>query len=119
MAALVTPSIAPADSLAALRQEFGLSREKFARLLGVSAKTVERWEGRVARPSGDLAGQRLAQLLELADLGHRVLDTAGFARFLDTPQPSLRYRTPLALIERGEAEAVIGVLASLDAGTGY
>lgn len=53
------PEAAPAESeesevpdVAALRERFGLSRPKFAALLGISARTLEGWEQRRRQPEG-------------------------------------------------------------------
>ena len=45
-----------------LREARSLSQEAFARLLGVSVRTVARWEGGVSRPS-PLALEKLQQAL--------------------------------------------------------
>lgn len=71
-----------------LRRELHLSRERMARLLDVSAKPVERWETRDARPSRRTTRERLAQIAELTDLGRVVYGPGGLETFLTTPMPS-------------------------------
>jgi transcriptional regulator with XRE-family HTH domain len=110
-----TAPIGPRD----LRDAFRLSRERLARLLGVSAKTVERWEARPTRPARDDIRFRLAQLREIADLGSVIYTREGLADFLDAPLAEFDGRTALQLIERGEADRVLAALAADHEGAGY
>jgi DNA-binding transcriptional regulator YiaG len=54
-------------ALRSRREKFGLSREEFAKLAGVSASTVYNWESGSTKPSG----QHLATLVSLRDIGKR------------------------------------------------
>ena len=109
------PDIAPRR----LRQELGLSRERMARLLDVSAKTIERWEARPEPPANRTARKRLAQLREIVFLGLIVYTPEGFRRFLTTPMPVFDGRTALQIIENDEGEEVVGALAADYEGLGY
>ena len=109
MATLPRP-IAQQD-LAVLREGLGMSRERLARMLDVSAKTIERWEHGSGHPSGHVAG-RLAQLAEIAEVGQLVYSPAGLAQFLTTPMAVFGYHTAGQLIERGEAPIVLAALAA-------
>jgi len=109
------PDIAPRR----LREDLGLSRERMARLLDVSAKTIERWEARPEPPANRAARKRLAQLREIVFLGLIVYTPEGFHRFLTTPMPAFDGRTGLQLIENDEGEEVIGALAADYEGLGY
>lgn len=104
-----------------LRRDMSLSRERMARLVDVSAKTVERWEGRRALPPAAGARVRalLAQIQEVRDLGLAVYTPEGFRQFLVTPLPAFGQRTPLQLIEQGQADAVIAALAADYEGAGF
>jgi transcriptional regulator with XRE-family HTH domain len=102
-----------------LRELFRLSRERLARLLGVSAKTVERWEAKPTRPARDDIRMRMAQLREIADLGAAVYTREGLADFLDAPLVEWGGLTALQLIERGEADRVLASLAADYEGSGY
>lgn len=42
----------PEPNAKSIRKKLDLSRENFASLIGVSKRTVEKWEQGVARPSG-------------------------------------------------------------------
>lgn len=102
-----------------LRDAFRLSRERLARLIGVSAKTVERWEARPTRPARDEIRQRMAELREIADLGAAVYTREGLANFLDAPLAEHDGLTALQLIERGQADRVLASLAADYEGSGY
>ncbi len=102
-----------------LRQAFRLSRERLARLIGVSAKTVERWEARPTRPARDETRARMAQLREIAELGASVYTGEGLADFLDAPLAEFGGLTSLQLMERGEADKVLAALAADYEGAGY
>jgi uncharacterized protein (DUF2384 family) len=104
-----------------LRHDLSLSRERMARLVDVSAKTVERWEQQrslPARASSRIRAQ-LAQIQEVRDLGLCVYTPEGFRQFLKTPLPTFDSRTPLQMIEQGRVDAVIAALASDYEGLGY
>jgi transcriptional regulator with XRE-family HTH domain len=102
-----------------LRADLGLSRERFGRLLDVSAKTVERWEAQGALPSGQMVRQRLAQLGEIAELGLIVYPPEVFRQLLASPAPRFGGHTALQLVELGQGERVLGALAADYEGLGY
>ena len=104
-----------------LRRDLSLSRERMARLLDVSAKTVERWEHQHSLPPGASARTRaqLGQIQEVRDLGLCVYTLEGFRQFLKTPLPTFDGRTPLQMIEQGRAHDVISALASDYEGLGF
>ena len=104
-----------------LRRDLSLSRERMARLVDVSAKTVERWEQQQALPPRASSRVRihLAQIQEIRDLGLCVYTREGFRQFLRTPLPVFDGRTPLQMIEQGKAEDVLAALASDYEGLGH
>ena len=104
-----------------LRRDLHLSRERMARLMDVSAKTVERWEHQHALPARASTRIRaqLAQIQEVRDLGLCVYTPEGFRQFLKTPLPTFDGRSPLQMIEQGRADDVIAALASDYEGLGY
>lgn len=111
---IATP-IQPRD----LRDAFRLSRERLARLVGVSAKTIERWEARATRPARDETRTRMAQLREIAELGAAVYTQERLGDFMIAPLAEFGGLTPLQLIERGEGDRVLAALAADYEGTGY
>lgn len=114
MAIRATP-IQPRD----LREAFRLSRERLARLVGVTAKTVERWEAKPTRPARDETRVRMAQLREIAELGATVYTREGLRDFLEAPLAEFAGLTAIQLIERGEADRVLAAIAADYEGAGY
>ena len=112
---LRTAPIQPRD----LREAFRLSRERLGRLVGVSAKTVERWEAKPTRPARDETRARMAQLRDIAELGATVYTRDGLGDFLEAPLGEFNGLTALQLIERGEADRVLAALAADFEGAGY
>jgi DNA-binding XRE family transcriptional regulator len=102
----------------ALRHDLKLSRERMARLVDVSAKTVERWEQHDALPANARVRSQLAQIQAVRDLGLAVYTPDGFQVFLQTPLPLFNGRTPLQMIEQGEIERVFDALATEYEGLG-
>jgi transcriptional regulator with XRE-family HTH domain len=102
-----------------LREAFRLSRERLARLIGVSAKTVERWEAKPTRPARDETRARMAELREIAALGATVYGPEGLGAFLEAPLGEFGGLTALQLIERGQADRVLAALAADFEGGGY
>lgn len=98
--------------LRSLRAAFGLSRERFAPLLGTTAKSIERWEARDIPTAQDLARGRLAQLQRIAELGQSVYTPRGLHEFISMPLPVFDGRTALQLIQQGQADQVVAALAS-------
>lgn len=104
-----------------LRRDLNLSRERMARLVDVSAKTVERWEHRQGIPLGasSRVREQFAQIQEIRNLGLCVYKPEGFHLFLKTPLPVFSGRTALQMIEQGEADAVLAALAADYEGLGF
>lgn len=104
-----------------LRRDLHLSRERMARLVDVSAKTVERWEQQHSLPPGASSRVRvqLARIQEVRDLGRCVYTPEGFRLFLQTPLPAFASRTPLQMIEQGQVDDVIAALAADYEGLGF
>jgi hypothetical protein len=102
-----------------LRHDLNLSRERMARLVNVSSKTVERWEAHQVWPTDRRVRAQLAQIQEMRDLGLTVYTPEGFQEFLRTPLAPFNGKTPLQMIEQGAIEDVIAALASDYEGLGY
>ena len=105
----------PAD----LRRELGLSRERMARLLDVSTRTVERWEERDEPPASRLSRERLLRLRQVIDLGLAVYTPEGFVLYLKTPLPAFGGKSALQLMESGDLDRVVSNLAADAEGLGY
>jgi transcriptional regulator with XRE-family HTH domain len=99
------------QDVAALRTALGVSRERLARMVNVSAKTVKRWERGDTQPSGHSA-VRLAQLREIAELGQLVYAPAGLTQFITTLMAVFDYRTAAQMVERGDGARVLAALSA-------
>ena len=104
--------VAPVIDPRAVRQRLDLSYERMGRLLDVSSRTVVRMEEFGRPPRSPAVAERLAQLAQIVELGALVYSPEGWQQFLTLPQPRFGGRTALQLIERGEAQRVLGALAT-------
>jgi len=100
---------------APVRAEFGLTRKTFARLSGLSERTLATWErggevGEAARRSLT-ATERL--LRELAG----VIRKPALPAWLDTPNSGFGGLKPVEVVERGEADRVWRMIYFLGSGT--
>ncbi len=78
----------------ALRTALGLSQEALAQTLGVSSRTIARWEEGAATPS-PLAVARLRLLAEIREKAHRLFKGKEAGAWLRTPNPVLGGRAPV------------------------
>lgn len=106
-------------SLRALRTRLGLSRERMARLLDTSAKSVERWETQGSGPATAAGQARLAKIAEIVELGLVVYTPEGFPRFMEASLAEFAGLTALQMIEIGQAERVLQALAGDYEGLGF
>ncbi len=116
LAASTHPSIL---TLAELRKQLNVSRERMGRLIDVSAKTIERWEARGGMPSNRLLRERLAQVQEIVQLGLMVYTREGFDLFMTTPMGVFDNHTALQLIEIGRGDEVFSAFAEDYEGMGF
>ena len=108
---------AGASEVGRLRWAFGLSQERFARLVGASPRTVARWEGVALRVvPGPATADRLAFLAEVRDLGTATLGEAGFRGFVQSRQPLLEGRRVIDVLEGEHAREVLDLLEGMAAG---
>lgn len=102
-----------------IRATLALSREHMARVLAVSAKTIQRWEAQGALPADPRQRALLAQVQEITDLGTTVYTPKGLRLFLETPLPTFSNRSALQMLEQGYADQVRSALISDLEGAGY
>lgn len=102
------PPLNPAE----IRRDLHLSRERMARLVDVSAKTIQRWEERQALPRDQRVRKQFAELREIVELGAVVYTEDGFREFLATPLRVFGGLTALQMIELDRADDVIAALAT-------
>lgn len=81
-----------------LRRFLGIAQEDFARLVGVSVRTVARWEHADVEPNPDLRA-RIGFLLKLSKLLDEVIDREHIADWLTTPNPAFLDQPPVDLVQ--------------------
>jgi transcriptional regulator with XRE-family HTH domain len=100
---------------ASVRIEFGLTQKVFARLSGLSERTLATWErggavGEAARRSLAAADRLLTELAI-------VIRKPALPAWLDTPNPGFGGLKPLEVVERGEADRLWRMIYFLGSGT--
>lgn len=100
-------------SAAELRARLQLTRPVFARLLGVSERTVADWEHAAPKSGSERAIKELRSVIAACE---RVMKPEFVGSWLVTANPSLGGFKPIELIERGETERVLRALFFVEAG---
>ncbi len=97
--------LAPARRLRVrpLRRWFGLSQEQFARAIGTSRPTLQRWETRGTGPEPNSAeGRLLAAMADVQRMAVRVFGPRHGRAWFHDPAPTFGGKIPLeVLVERG------------------
>jgi transcriptional regulator with XRE-family HTH domain len=105
-----------AELLSSLRQEMGLSRADFARLVGLSERSVATWE-----TGADLKESSLRTIVEVgrlyAKLRQSLASPEQLADWLKTPNKAFSGSQPLQVIERGEIDRVWRMVYFLESGS--
>ncbi len=105
-----------ADVLSSLRKEMGLNRADFARMVGLSERSVATWEA-----GADLKESSLRSIVEIgrlyAKLRQSFASAEQLANWLKTPNPAFDGSQPLQVIERGEIDRVWRMIYFLESGS--
>ncbi len=97
--------------IAQLRKDLGISRERLARVLDVSAKTIQRWEEHDQLPANKWILHVVIELQNIADLGLLSFEPEGVAIIMQRPQPVWDNKSGLQLVEEGRGDEVFGEFA--------
>ena len=104
------------DFLARLRQEMGLTRADFARIVGLSERSVATWEA-----GADLKESSLRTIIEIGRLYTRLHESfptpEQLSAWLKTPNPAFGGSQPLQVIERGEIDRIWRMIYFLESGS--
>ena len=104
------------DQVPAIRTGLGLSQEALAQTLGVSSRTVARWEEGATSPS-PLALTRLDLLAEIREKARKLFRGKEAEAWLRTPNPVLGGRSPLEHLRApGGLEEVRDLLGRIEWG---
>ncbi len=97
-----------------IRTELGLSQEALAQALGVSPRSVARWEEGDVNPS-PLAASRLRLVAEIHEKASRLFEPGEVAAWLQTPNSALQGLAPLARMHApGGLEEVRDLLGRIE-----
>jgi DNA-binding transcriptional regulator YiaG len=103
-----------------VREEYGLSRALFARLLGVSAATLARWEKTGKLPNG--AQDKVGQVADLLRGLGRVMPRAELAGWLTRRNEACRSaggRTPADLMAKRRYDKIAAMIYFFESGVAY
>lgn len=104
----------PPNLVAQLRSRFHVPRRLFARLGGISERTLAEWES-----GGAISQTGLRKIHELerfqAQLAE-VVDAGTIPQWLQTPNPAFEGLTPLEVIERGQIDRLWRMIFFLQTG---
>jgi DNA-binding XRE family transcriptional regulator len=105
-----------AELLAGLRHEMGLTRADFARLVGLSERSVATWE-----TGADLRESSLRTIVEVGRLYAKLRQSFAtpddLADWLKTPNKAFAGSQPLQVIERGEIDRLWRMVYFLESGS--
>jgi DNA-binding transcriptional regulator YiaG len=113
-------SATPAAMLPTIREEYGLSRPLFGRLIGVDEETLSKWEN-----SAELAKDAHTRVQKVADLLRglsRVLPKAELAGWLTKPNNACRSAgadTPADLFEKGCYDQIEAMIYFFESGGAF
>lgn len=97
------------ESLKSLRLALDLSQERFARLVGVSVRTVARWEAGDTVPS-PLAERQLDSLVRLYRRLTNILRPDSIDDWMVRPHPGLGQREPRQVLNMEGPEPLLRLL---------
>ena len=103
------------NEVAILRQELGLPRSRFARLVGRTERAVSDWESGKARLQG-LSQQRIRELHRLTTALRELMDGGEIAGWFDTPNDAFEGLKPVEVIERGESDRLWRMIFEMNSG---
>ncbi|MFC1595559.1 helix-turn-helix domain-containing protein [Gemmatimonadota bacterium] len=105
------------DHMRKLRLAFGLSQERLARLVGVSVRTVARWEGGQSQPS-PLAERQLRGLENLERQLTRLMRPDSVGDWMDRPNVRFGGRSPSQVLLSEGPEPIVRLLQDVSVSPG-
>jgi len=104
------------EMLTTLRDEMGLTRADFARMVGLSERSVATWEG-----GADLKESSVRAIIEIGRLYAKLHESFAtpeqLATWLKTPNSAFGGSQPLQVIERGEIDRIWRMIYFLESGS--
>ncbi|MEA1939111.1 MAG: antitoxin Xre/MbcA/ParS toxin-binding domain-containing protein [Candidatus Caldatribacteriota bacterium] len=104
-------------NVASLRKKYHCSQTLWARMIGISEKTVSRWETNKSSPSA-LASNKIKEFEKILDKMKGVIRRGKEGEWLNTPNDELNNNTPLETILKGSegVQEVINLLCKIEWG---
>ena len=104
----------PRSPVARLRTNLGLTQPIFARMLGVSARSIAGWE--TGLPINETSRRRLVEIERLLDSLQNVMQPEFIPRWLVTPSEGLGNLSPIEALERGHNDRLWRTIFLLGSG---
>jgi len=98
-----------------LRKKFNCSQTRWARMIGISGKTVSRWETNKSSPSA-LASNKIKEFEKVINKMKGVIKKGKENEWLNTPNDELNNDTPLETFLKGSegVQEVIDLLSRIE-----
>jgi transcriptional regulator with XRE-family HTH domain len=113
---MVDPVTVSNDQLAGIRQRLGLTQADFARLVGLSERTIAGWE-----TGAELKPNSLRRIIEIerlsVELAKDFYSTSELSTWFTSANTGFDGSSPLDVIERGEIDKIWHVLYYLQSGS--
>lgn len=113
--ASLAAAVKPGLEVASIRKDFGLTRDKFARLLGYSVRSIAAWESGTVVKSA--AAQRIREMNRLASALARIMKPSLIPVWLETPNEGFDGLKPIEVVERGELDRLWRMIYMVESGT--
>jgi DNA-binding transcriptional regulator YiaG len=97
-----------------VRERLGLTQELFARLAGISVRTVAECEG--GRAPAAAKSQRMTEVRRLQEALARVIRPNFIGPWLQTPNEAFSGLKPIEVVERGEMDRIWRMIYELESG---
>ncbi|WP_419912079.1 helix-turn-helix domain-containing protein [Candidatus Poriferisodalis sp.] len=101
-----------AERVQALQESAQLTQDDIGRVVGMSARTVARWNRGGSRPQPD-ARQRLLELAYVAEQATAVIQPTDLSLWLFAPNRLLDHDSPADRIAAGDYRSVVALLEAL------
>jgi DNA-binding XRE family transcriptional regulator len=90
------------DLVLKARKGLGVTQEVFARMIGVSARSVAGWEA--GRPINEASRRRIREMMRLASSLREVMRPRFVPQWLIRPNEALGGLSPVQVLEHGETD---------------
>ena len=116
MSTAVYEAIKAGSTVAEVRAKLRVDRTTFARMAGVSERTIGEWE-RTERDASDL--RQIIVLDRLYDSLCRVVKPEHILAWLKVPNPAFDPLTPIEVLERGQIDRIWRMIFEMETGNAF